>query len=267
MDFCLIFVPFGHYDEPEILRYEKRLFCPRGADVGQTVTVLSAYLGWAQDRGIIAVNPLIGRKRRSGGRDDRRVTPPSHDVIQRLVEACPEDKELYVRFAALTGLRASEQRALRWLYTDLDKGSIEVTERVDKYQHVSRPKSTAGYRTVLMGPVLMHDLIAYRLEMEATDDDLVFAGVDGSHLRHDVEMKHWFNPLRERIGAPTLRWHDLRHYVISCWIEAGLNPKVIQTRAGHASIQTTYDRYEHLLDKGAEGAEMAGIERRLYGGR
>lgn len=237
------------------------------ANASKTVTVLSAYLGWAQDRGIIAVNPLIGRKRRSGGRDDRRVTPPSHDVIQRLIEVCPGDKELYVRFAALTGLRASEQRALRWLCTDLDQGRIEVTERVDKYQHVSQPKSTAGYRTVPMGPALIQDLAAYKTEMEASDDDLVFANSDGSHLRHDVEMKYWFNPLRERIGAPTLRWHDLRHYAISCWIEAGLNPKVIQTRAGHASIQTTYDRYGHLLDKNAGGDEMVGIEKRLYGGR
>jgi len=33
MDFCLIFVPFGHYDEPEILPYENPSICPRGADV------------------------------------------------------------------------------------------------------------------------------------------------------------------------------------------------------------------------------------------
>jgi hypothetical protein len=33
MDFCLIFVPFGHYDEPEILPYEIPLICPIGADV------------------------------------------------------------------------------------------------------------------------------------------------------------------------------------------------------------------------------------------
>ena len=32
-DFCLIFVPFGHYDEPEILPYEIRLVCSIGADV------------------------------------------------------------------------------------------------------------------------------------------------------------------------------------------------------------------------------------------
>lgn len=73
-------------------------------------------------------------------------------------------------------------------------------------------------------------------------------------------MKAWFEPLRQEIGAPKLRWHDLRHYAISCWIEAGLNPKVVQSRAGHSSIQITYDRYGHLLDKDQGGKEIAAIE-------
>ena len=34
-DFCLICVPFGHYDEPEILPYANLLSCPIGADVRQ----------------------------------------------------------------------------------------------------------------------------------------------------------------------------------------------------------------------------------------
>ena len=33
IEFCLIFVPFGHYDEPEILRYAITSICPKGADV------------------------------------------------------------------------------------------------------------------------------------------------------------------------------------------------------------------------------------------
>ena len=33
VDFCLIFVPFGHCDEPEILRYENSSACPIGSDV------------------------------------------------------------------------------------------------------------------------------------------------------------------------------------------------------------------------------------------
>ncbi len=35
MDFCLIFVPFDHYDEPESLPYENPSMCPKGADVRQ----------------------------------------------------------------------------------------------------------------------------------------------------------------------------------------------------------------------------------------
>ena len=234
------------------------------ANAAKTVTVLSAYLGWAQDRGLIASNPLMGRKRRSGSRDDRRITPPNHEVIQRLIEACTTEHQLYVRFAALTGLRASEQRALRWPNADLKKETIQVTERVDKYQNVSWPKSMAGYRAIPIGPALVEDLKRYQLDARATKEDLIFPARDGSYLRHDVQMKSWFEPLREEIGAPSLRWHDLRHYAISCWIEAGLNPKVMQTRAGHASIQTTYDRYGHLLDGGKGGDEMIGIEARLY---
>ena len=36
-DFCLISVPFGHYDEPEILRYEINSICPIRADVKQSL--------------------------------------------------------------------------------------------------------------------------------------------------------------------------------------------------------------------------------------
>jgi hypothetical protein len=33
MVFCLIFVPYGHYDQPEKLHYENPSVCPKGADV------------------------------------------------------------------------------------------------------------------------------------------------------------------------------------------------------------------------------------------
>ena len=38
-DFCLIFVPFGHYDELEILSYTIPIICSIGADVRHNVTM------------------------------------------------------------------------------------------------------------------------------------------------------------------------------------------------------------------------------------
>ena len=45
-DHCLIFVPFGHYDEPGILPYENPSICPRGADVRQSGNTLSRLISF-----------------------------------------------------------------------------------------------------------------------------------------------------------------------------------------------------------------------------
>lgn len=42
-------------------------------------------------------------------------------------------------------------------------------------------------------------------------------------------------------------WHALRHFAVSCSIEADLKPKTVQTFAGHSSLQVTMDRYGHLF--------------------
>ena len=41
--------------------------------------------------------------------------------------------------------------------------------------------------------------------------------------------------------------HSLRHTNASLRIEAGQNIKYVQLQLGHASIQTTLDRYGHLI--------------------
>ncbi|WP_203883307.1 tyrosine-type recombinase/integrase [Planotetraspora kaengkrachanensis] len=43
------------------------------------------------------------------------------------------------------------------------------------------------------------------------------------------------------------RFHHLRHFYASNLIRANLNPKVIQTRLGHATIAKTMDTYGHLF--------------------
>jgi integrase len=52
---------------------------------------------------------------------------------------------------------------------------------------------------------------------------------------------------REAVKAADLpkgtRFHDLRHFYGSTLIAAGLHPKVIQERLGHATIAETMDTY------------------------
>ena len=60
-------------------------------------------------------------------------------------------------------------------------------------------------------------------------------------------VKREFLPALTRAGLRRIRFHDLRHTYTTLLIAQGENPKVIQSQLGHASIETTFDRYGHLL--------------------
>lgn len=52
---------------------------------------------------------------------------------------------------------------------------------------------------------------------------------------------------RQRTKGRRIRFHDLRHTYTSLLIAHSAHPKYIQVQLGHASIQTTLDRYGHLM--------------------
>ena len=61
-----------------------------------------------------------------------------------------------------------------------------------------------------------------------------------------------------------MRLHDLRHTYASLLIAQGAHPKYIQAQLGHASIQTTLDRYGHLMPD-AHAAEARKLDRLVFG--
>jgi integrase len=62
--------------------------------------------------------------------------------------------------------------------------------------------------------------------------------------------------------VPRFNWHAL--FAISCWIEAGLAPKTVQTFAGHGSLAVIMDRYGHLFKSDGHKQAMDTIARRLF---
>jgi len=72
---------------------------------------------------------------------------------------------------------------------------------------------------------------------------------------------------RQTIGkvSPESNWHALRHFAVSCWIEAGLTPKTVQTFAGHSSLQVTMDRYGHLFKSEDHKRAMEAIAAEMLG--
>jgi integrase len=108
-------------------------------------------------------------------------------------------------------------------------------------------------------------------------EDLVFPSRRGWYVSHDNMVKRKFLPLFDTLAklhakdpahhakAPArFNWHALRHFAISCWIEAGLSPKTVQTFAGHSSLAVTMDRYGHLFRSDEHRTAMDEIARQLF---
>jgi integrase len=77
--------------------------------------------------------------------------------------------------------------------------------------------------------------------------------------------KHREDPARNPEAPTPFNWHALRHFAISCWIEADLKPKTVQTFAGHSSLQVTMDRYGHLFKSDDHQKAMDMIAADMFG--
>jgi integrase len=233
----------------------------------KVLATLHSVLEHAISQDWIATNAAGGIKViRPRGEGSKKIEPPSKENMRRVIEAAPEGLRLMLIFAATTGVRAGEQWAARWRDVDFVKHELRISRRVDAYGEESAPKSIAGGRTVPLSDQLVAMLKTWRLKSQFSKmDDLIFPNRNGRYLGHDNLIKRQFLPLFDKLkGVNRFNWHGLRHFAVSCWIEAGLAAKTVQTFAGHASLQVTMDRYGHLFPSDDHRKAMDQISRGLF---
>jgi site-specific recombinase XerD len=78
------------------------------------------------------------------------------------------------------------------------------------------------------------------------DNDLVFPSESGS-LLEDKRVHYVFRRICERAGVPLIRPYDLRHSSASLLLAAGVHPRVVAERLGHANVNLTLNTYSHVL--------------------
>ena len=100
---------------------------------------------------------------------------------------------------------------------------------------------------IVMSSVLSKALQIHRINCSVSPYDLVFCNKDGNPMDPDNMVKREFIPTLTRAELRKIRFHDLRHTFASLLLAQNENVKFIQDQLGHASIQTTIDRYSHLM--------------------
>lgn len=230
----------------------------------------------AVENDILATNPVEGVEVLDDSRVKEKIAVPAKSSVKAVIDAAPESFRPYLVVAALCGLRASEQRALQWGDIDFEHQVIRIRRRADRFNVVGEPKSSAGHRDVPAGPMVLNTLKAWRGARIVRPDQFVFptkAGEVQSHaniLHRDfypifaaLDERHQEDP-EKHPAVERFRWHDLRHFAISLWIEQGFSVKEVMTFAGHADYKMTMERYGHLFPKEDHQRGMAAIEAALF---
>ena len=161
--------------------------------------------------------------------------------------------------AIWTGLRRSELLGLRWKDLDLDFATMQVVQVMHQLRDGTRvflePKTAKSRRAVALSPasciILRSHLedqkeLAFKLGIDLREDALVFSHPDGTPLS-PASVTHAFSRISKKAGINGVRLHDLRHTHASQMLKAGVNPKIVSERLGHASINITLDTYSHVL--------------------
>ncbi|MBJ7408771.1 MAG: site-specific integrase [Phenylobacterium sp.] len=200
----------------------------------------------------------------------RRIVVPPKRLIASLLGEATGFLRVAIMVAAYSGIRAGEQWALRWKHVDWHRGYLRINTRVDAwgYEDGQGAKTESGNREIPLSSQLLDILRVWRGELSATDqEDLIFPNDNGTYRDQNHVRAELYYPLVESIilrwtdGPKPVRprWHDLRHFAVSCWIEAGMPAKAVQEFAGHASLSTTMDIYGHLFPSDDHHQYMDGI--------
>jgi integrase len=209
----------------------------------------------------IGSNPAA--KASPGRVDQAEIVPPDpQDVIALLALAEAQDPDLafFLLLAALTGARRGEMCALRWSDFDDDAvtfarviaigtdGPVEVPKRS---RNKGRPRTVAiDFATSLV--VSAHRArcaersLACGRPLHA--DAFVFSHeADGSRPWRPDSTSRRFRHLRAGVDLDTMRLHDLRHFVVTTLMAAGVDLTTIAGRVGHADGgRTTQAVYAHF---------------------
>ena len=156
----------------------------------------------------------------------------------------PQDAAIY-KVAAFTGLRQGELLALRWGCVDFVDGLLHV--RRNYTGGVEKVPKGKRVRSVPMMPAVIDALAELKNREHFTgDDDLVFCSTVGDHVDHFALRRRYYDAL-DRANLRRIRFHDLRHTHATLLLQAGISPKVVSERLGHATVGFTMRVYAHVI--------------------
>lgn len=176
-----------------------------------------------------------------------------------------EQQELYMHYAEgsylcsffqlaiCTGMRNGELAGLLWSDVDFEERVIHVrhtliTKNNGRYV-IDTPKTKSSIRDIpMIGKA--YDILKKEEKYKRIYNDFVFSVANKpiNRKRISAEIKNMLERMRgDGIDFPYFTLHATRHTFATRCIEEGMQPQVLKTILGHATLNMTMDLYSHVL--------------------
>ena len=204
----------------------------------------------------------------------RPIRPPRPADVTRLLRAARAGNPALATFvlvAATTGARRGELCGLRWDDLDVDDATLHIGRAIVIVADnpVEMPTKTRRFRHIALDPVTVAELDIHHQRLQRTAADAqVLLDPNGFVFSTDpAGRRPWrpdsttraFRRLARQAGLDTVRLHDLRHYVATRLLTAGVDVRTVAGRLGHAHPSTTLNVYAAFLpDADRHAAHLMG---------
>jgi integrase len=262
-------IKLAHLTPKKVEDFRDDLLLKLGRPLARKVLTSLKSLLKAAKHAQVAADVSIGKDKRSKRKLEAGRDFPTSAEVKRLIDAAKNGKRRALLLTvALTGLRASELRGLRWSDIELKTGELHVRQRADRYGKIGAPKSDSSRRTVPLAPDLLTALREWKMACPHGDAGLVFPTSTG-RIEHHANMLRSLAPVMvaasvvDKEGEPKYALHAFRHFFASWCINPKarggreLPAKEAQGLLGHSSIVMTLDLYGHMFPPAGDRTELA----------
>jgi integrase len=151
-----------------------------------------------------------------------------------------------------TGLRLGELLGIEWDSVNFNDNTIQIKQqlKIEDHKLILSPflKTDYSFRKLAIPEFAMGILKSLKDKQDSIFGKgivtLTFCNQDGKSY-YPTTINHYFHKVQDKLGLPSLRFHDLRHSWATYALNHGTDIKTVQEILGHADAAFTMQTYTH----------------------